>query len=262
MKKGKTNDEAKKSRKPKRKSRVLNRDIEAYKKLSGMGVSGLLKNGRAFCGRKFNSITVIEVMWSHKEGETNGELIAKCRCNCGNILLVPLRLLLNGDLTDCGCRTPLRPEIKDLVRVHESESYTPWATTVEGIMWYGVRLMWAVSRNFGGRSAPMYMTDSAEDALQMRMKLEKENWGESLIEKYYAPMLKELQSIEHLYLKKHPPKIEGISYIRGLWQVRLWVKGELVMTKYCRTRKEAVRLRYNAEKKFYGESLIPEKYYV
>ncbi len=241
---------------------IMKRDIAFYNSLNDLEVHRFLDEICKYSGRKFGSIIVKEAMWSHKEGETTGDLIGKCQCTCGNIVVTPMRLLLSGRLTNCGCKTPLPAEVKKEVRVYESESYTKWATTVEGIMWYGNRLMWAVARNFDGYWAPMYMTESVQEALQMRMDLEKKYWGESLIEQYYEPMLKELQQIEKVYLKKHPPKIEGVTRMRDRWQVRLWVRGELVMSEYRKTREEALQLRYDAEVKYYGESFLPRKYYV
>lgn len=50
-------------------------------------------------GQRFGNLTVIEI----GEGNVNGVLYWKCRCDCGNVVNVPSRNLRDGHTISCGC---------------------------------------------------------------------------------------------------------------------------------------------------------------
>lgn len=65
----------------------------------------------------------------------------------------------------------------------------------------------------------MRYVETAEEALAIRRAAEVDYYGSSPIDQYYDLMLKELKQIERIYLQKHPPKVQGISYQKttGKW---------------------------------------------
>ena len=77
-------------------------------------------------------------------------------------------------------------------------------------------------------------------------------------------MLQELEGIERVYIKKHPPKIQGVFYRKetGRWVARLWNSGKLIINQSYDSREEAVQARYEAEVKAYGKALMPKRFYV
>lgn len=50
-------------------------------------------------GKTFNRLTVIRRETTRKKGS----IVWTCRCDCGNIVLVPARDLVSGNTTSCGC---------------------------------------------------------------------------------------------------------------------------------------------------------------
>jgi hypothetical protein len=50
-------------------------------------------------GKKFNKLTVLE----HSYVENNGKHYYKCKCDCGNITIVPRNAIIKGNIKSCGC---------------------------------------------------------------------------------------------------------------------------------------------------------------
>lgn len=59
-------------------------------------------------GEKFGNLTVIEVAYKKQNGIKNGKNMGltyfyKCKCNCGNEVVVSARNLRTGNTKSCGC---------------------------------------------------------------------------------------------------------------------------------------------------------------
>lgn len=61
-------------------------------------------------GFRVGKLTVEEATHQHK----NGYIVWKCRCDCGNEILVDTRCLQRGTKRDCGCSTKVKSTQKDL----------------------------------------------------------------------------------------------------------------------------------------------------
>ena len=55
-------------------------------------------------------LTVIEATPQRKSGYT----VWRCRCDCGGEILLDTRTLQRGTITDCGCKTKLKPGQRDI----------------------------------------------------------------------------------------------------------------------------------------------------
>lgn len=239
-------------------------DIQAFNKaIREKTVYNLLSSTDQFLYRRFGALYLSEIFLS-RSANGNIQLMAKCKCRCGNYLTVPLREVINGNVMSCGCITPIPKSVLKNTTVYQSQNANRWATTVDGIQWLGTRYIWFVSFLDDPRRPLMRYVETVEEALAIRRAAEVDYYGSSPIDQYYDIMLKELKQIENIYLQKHPPKVQGISYQKatGKWIARLSKDNKMLFNQSFPTREEAVQARYNAEVKTYGQSLMPKKYYV
>ena len=51
-------------------------------------------------GERFGKLTVIE---NFAGRDKHDRMLCKCKCNCGNIIIVPRYKVLSGERTNCGC---------------------------------------------------------------------------------------------------------------------------------------------------------------
>lgn len=72
--------------------------------------SGGTKLPQIAVGYQIGNLTVCEATSQRK----NGYLVWKCRCNCGNDILLDTRCLQRGSRLDCGCLSKVRPGQRDL----------------------------------------------------------------------------------------------------------------------------------------------------
>ena len=61
-------------------------------------------------GYRIGHLRVEEATSQHKNGYT----IWRCRCDCGGEILLDTRALQRGTVTDCGCKTKLKPGQRDI----------------------------------------------------------------------------------------------------------------------------------------------------
>ena len=64
------------------------------------GCNRKLLNSKNLLGQKFGKLTVIEKTEKRSSG---GNIIWKCKCDCGNIVEVPSNHLKNNETLSCGC---------------------------------------------------------------------------------------------------------------------------------------------------------------
>lgn len=226
-------------------------------------VHGLLSSTDQFLLRGFGALQITEI-FLRRDPKGEVQLLAKCKCRCGNMITTPLRDVIKGSVTNCGCITPIpKPSLKNTT-VYQSQSANNWSTTVDGIQWLGKRYTWFVTFLDNPQKQLHRYVDTAEEALALRRNAEIEYYGSSPIDQYFEVMLQELEGIERVYIKKHPPKIQGVFYRKetGRWVARLWNSGKLIINQSYDSREEAVQARYEAEVKAYGKALMPKRFYV
>ena len=245
--------------------RDIERDIEMFNIMAktGKSVGSILSQSSVFLQRRFGNLLVQEV-YIQKFQDKKPELIVKCRCKCRNGLTTPLRSVVDGNLIDCGCNTPIPKKYKNSITVFPSEEPTRWTTTVDGIQWYGNRYMWFITLFVRGECVFRKYTADSKEALRIRKEAELKYYGYSDIDKYESAMLFELEQFRRSYIAKRPPKVEGIYYntTEKLWNTQLRHDRKLVYNKYFKTREEAVKARLIAERRFYGTPIMAEQYYV
>ena len=59
------------------------------------------KNKKDLTGQIFGHLTVLK---DSNERYGNGAILWECQCDCGNIVKIPSKFLLNGDIFSCGCQ--------------------------------------------------------------------------------------------------------------------------------------------------------------
>ena len=52
-------------------------------------------------GKKFHSLTIIDMFWQEHNGKE--KLYAKCKCDCGNEVIKLFERITDGDSKSCGC---------------------------------------------------------------------------------------------------------------------------------------------------------------
>lgn len=226
-------------------------------------VQGLLSSTDQFLLRGFGALQITEIFLL-RDSKGKVQLLAKCKCRCGNIITTPLRDVIKGAVTNCGCITPIPKSSLKNTTVYQSQNANNWSTTVDGIQWLGKRYTWFVTFLDNPQKQLNRYVDTAAEALTLRRNAEVEYYGASPIDQYYEVMLQELEEIERVYIKKHPPTVQGIFYRKetGRWTTRLWNGGKLIINQSYKTREEAVQARYEAEVKAYGKAMMPKRFYV
>lgn len=247
-----------------RPSRDIAVDIRKFNEITKeKTVQGLLSSTDQFLQRGFGTLQITEI-YLQRDPKGEVRLLAKCKCRCGNYLTTPLREVIKGTVTNCGCMVPIpKPALKNTT-VYQSQSPNNWSTTVDGIQWLGKRYTWFVTFLDNPKKQLHRYVDTAAEALALRRNAEVEYYGASQIDQYYEAMLRELEGIEQVYIKKHPPKVQGVFYRKETdrWVTRLWNNGKLIINQSYETRKEAMQARYEAEVKAYGRSVLPKRFYV
>ncbi len=66
--------------------------------------------GRVTAGYRVGQLTVMEATEQRKNSYT----VWRCRCDCGGEILLDTRTLQRGTVTDCGCKTKLKPGQRDI----------------------------------------------------------------------------------------------------------------------------------------------------
>lgn len=242
--------------------REVERDIQRYNEIvTEKTGSDILRKSNPFLQRRFANLLVCEVFLRSRPQEQL-ELLCKSRCKCGNLVVAPLKALVEGSLTNCGCKAPLpQTEYPKSICVYPSEQPTRWTTTVDGIQWLGRRYLWFVSLFVEGICVVQEYTEDTGKALQIRRDAEHRYYGHSNIDQYEDAMYMELEQLRRAYLARHPPKVEGIYKLGNLWNARLRHQNKLVVNESFRARGAAVQARLQAEKKYLGAPIMAEKYY-
>lgn len=145
-------------------------------------------------GKKFGRLTAIEPT---DRKASNGSIIWKCVCDCGNINLVDSGSLTKGRVKSCGClRKP--HEIEQGKRIAEETKKQCIDGTsirnltmkiskanksgIKGVSWDKRRNKWVAQITFKGKNYNLGRYDNKEDAREAREKAEKEMFGKFLEE--------------------------------------------------------------------------------
>lgn len=140
-------------------------------------------------GKRFGRLTALYLLGETKKGNAYWH----CRCDCGNELDVPTRLLKSGNTKSCGClkhdSKPAAPDCIDGSRAGNLGDTPPVSNTsgVRGVSWSKRDSKWEAYIKFRGRQYHLGHYKKFEDAVKAR-KL-----GE---ERYFDPYLEDVKRIK------------------------------------------------------------------
>lgn len=145
-------------------------------------------------GKKFGRLTAIEPT---ERKTSNGAIIWKCVCDCGNINFVDSGSLIKGRIQSCGClRKPherkhgkeigeaTKKQCIEGTNVRNLTAKISKANTsgIKGVSWDKSRNKWVAQIEFKGKKYYLGRYDNKEDAREAREKAEKEMFGKFLEE--------------------------------------------------------------------------------
>ncbi len=88
----------------------------------------------------------------------NGYTVWKCRCDCGNTILLDTRCLQRGTIQDCGCETAVKPGQRDITGQRFGKLTAIYPTGAKG---RGGSLIWHCKCDCGGEiDAPLHQLHS------------------------------------------------------------------------------------------------------
>lgn len=143
-------------------------------------------------GEKFGRLTAIEPT---ERKVSNGSIVWKCLCDCGNITYVDSGSLTKGRIKSCGClRKPherkhgqeigeaTKEQCIEGTNIRNLTMKRSKANTsgIKGVSWDKRRNKWAAQIEFKGKSYYLGRYTNKEDAREAREKAEKELFGKFL----------------------------------------------------------------------------------
>lgn len=146
-------------------------------------------------GQTFGRLQVIDLVDLPKPEATGCTLGWRCRCECGNEVILPTRYLLHGKGTkSCGCL--LKDTARDKVKVKNVLGRVPEGTMLtliksdkpyknnksgaRGVYWNEREQTWRVNIGYAGKTILLGRRKNFSEAVKLRKE------GE---EKYFAPIL-------------------------------------------------------------------------
>lgn len=153
--------------------------------------NNLKYNKKDLKGKRFGRLTVIEETDKRKD---NGSVVWKCKCDCGNIIEVSSKRLINNINLSCGCYQKERQNYSmnklhekqlkqntniDLIRKKEANSNNK-TSGVRGVHYCESKKRWIATLNFQKKLVLNKSFKEKEEAIKARKEAE---------EKYFKPML-------------------------------------------------------------------------
>lgn len=131
-------------------------------------------------GVRFGMLQVVDYA-----GKKDGSHLWKCRCDCGNELLVRQSNLKSGHTISCGCQADIKKNVHfiDGTSVEQIASRTIFSSNTSGIR--GVyrnkrNNKWVAQITFKGKTHYLGSYDKKEDAREIRERAEVELFGSFL----------------------------------------------------------------------------------
>lgn len=184
-------------------------------------------------GQRSGRLVALEPLEERK----NGEVIWKCRCDCGNMTEVAASKLISGEIRSCGCllkehgktigaKNLKKFEKKDCVdntKLASLSDTMPKNNTsgVKGVFWDSSREKWTAQIGFQGKNYRLGRYENIEDAEKARKSAEEEMFapmldkheGEMMVEKRTVMFYKSKTSYQYkLSLPSRMVKKLGITF--------------------------------------------------
>lgn len=145
-------------------------------------------------GKKFGKLSVLAKTNNRADG---GSVVWQCKCDCGNIVEISSKKLVNGLAVSCGCYQKERQKYSmkklhskqfkentniDLIAKHKANSNNK--SGIRGVHWCSSKNKWIASLSFQKKTYSKAFKNK-EDAIKYRKELEK---------KYFKPILKKYKA--------------------------------------------------------------------
>lgn len=168
-------------------------DVAANNLTRGHNVSCGCRRVNPYLGKKFGKLTVLE-----KTNETamrGGRRVPlwRCRCDCGNTVLVQMDSLTSGTTRSCGCLSEEKIEKMrkaagyvggtQLSRITNIKQTSTNSSGIVGVYYDKQTNKWASRLTFRGKRYYLGRYDSLEKAVAARKKAEAEYFG-TFLESY------------------------------------------------------------------------------
>lgn len=144
--------------------------------------------------KKFGKLSVLAKTNNRADG---GSIVWQCKCDCGNIVEISSKKLVNGLAVSCGCYQKERQKYSmkklhsrqfkentniDLIAKHKANSNNK--SGIRGVHWCSSKNKWIASLSFQKKTYSKAFKNK-EDAIKYRKELEK---------KYFKPILKKYKA--------------------------------------------------------------------
>lgn len=151
-------------------------------------------NKKDLTGKKFGKLSVLAKTNNRADG---GSVVWQCKCDCGNIVEISSKKLVNGLAVSCGCYQKERQKYSmkklhsrqfkentniDLIAKHKANSNNK--NGIRGVHWCSSKNKWIASLSFQKRTYKKAF-EKKEDAIAYRKELE-EKYFKPILEKYKA----------------------------------------------------------------------------
>ncbi len=151
-------------------------------------------NKKDLTGKKFGKLSVLAKTNNRADG---GSVVWQCKCDCGNIVEISSKKLVNGLAVSCGCYQKERQKYSmkklhsrqskentniDLIAKHKANSNNK--SGIRGVHWCSSKNKWIASLSFQKKTYSKAFKNK-EDAIKYRKELEK---------KYFKPILKKYKA--------------------------------------------------------------------
>lgn len=151
-------------------------------------------NKKDLTGKKFGKLSVLAKTNNRADG---GSVVWQCKCDCGNIVEISSKKLVNGLAVSCGCYQKERQKYSmkklhsrqfkentniDLIAKHKANSNNK--SGIRGVHWCSSKNKWIASLSFQKKTYSKAFK-SKKDAIKYRKELEKK-YFKPILEKYKA----------------------------------------------------------------------------
>lgn len=151
-------------------------------------------NKKDLTGKKFGKLSVLAKTNNRADG---GSVVWQCKCDCGNIVEISSKKLVNGLAVSCGCYQKERQKYSmkklhskqfkentniDLISKNQANSNNKCG--IRGVHWSSSKNKWIASLSFQKKTYSKAFKNK-EDAIKYRKELE---------EKYFKPILEKYKT--------------------------------------------------------------------
>ena len=151
-------------------------------------------NKKDLTGKKFGKLSVLAKTNNRADG---GSVVWLCKCDCGNIVEISSKKLVNGLAVSCGCYQKERQKYSmkklhskqfkentniDLIAKHKANSNNK--SGIRGVHWCSSKNKWIASLSFQKKTYSKAF-ENKEDAIKYKKELE-EKYFKPILEKYKA----------------------------------------------------------------------------